>query len=53
MYFCHGRKFNEETDKTVIELPDRNKLDLGKETYSIPEMHFLENVKPYISNSPS
>jgi hypothetical protein len=38
------RKFNEETDKTVVELPDKHKLDLGRETYSVPEMHFLENV---------
>jgi len=27
-----------------VELPDKHKLDLGKETYSVPEMHFLENV---------
>ena len=34
--------FNEHTDKTVFELPDKNKLVFGKELFMVPEMYFNE-----------
>lgn len=36
-------KYNETTDKTSFELPDKTKIDLGKELWGIPEIHFLDN----------
>eukprot|EP01016_Furgasonia_blochmanni_P020758 TRINITY_DN2318_c0_g1_i5.p1 TRINITY_DN2318_c0_g1~~TRINITY_DN2318_c0_g1_i5.p1 ORF type:complete len:268 (+),score=48.88 TRINITY_DN2318_c0_g1_i5:527-1330(+) len=33
-------RFNESVDNTIFELPDKRKIELSKEIYSIPEMIF-------------
>eukprot|EP01016_Furgasonia_blochmanni_P020756 TRINITY_DN2318_c0_g1_i2.p2 TRINITY_DN2318_c0_g1~~TRINITY_DN2318_c0_g1_i2.p2 ORF type:complete len:210 (+),score=30.70 TRINITY_DN2318_c0_g1_i2:699-1328(+) len=38
MFF--NRRFNESVDNTIFELPDKRKIELSKEIYSIPEMIF-------------
>lgn len=35
--------FNEHTDKTAFELPDKNKIIFGKELFMAPEVYFQEN----------
>ena len=35
-------KFNDLTDRTAFELPDKTKLDIGVEIFRIPEKLFLE-----------
>ena len=37
--------FNEYTDKTVFELPDKNKIVFGKELFTTPELYFTEGIQ--------
>lgn len=37
--------FNEHTDKTVFELPDKNKIVFGKELFTTPELYFTEGAQ--------
>ena len=37
--------FNEHTDKTVFELPDKEKLVFGKELFMTPEIYFTERAE--------
>lgn len=34
--------FNEHTDKTVFELPDKNRILFGKELFTVPEIYFSD-----------
>lgn len=34
--------YNEHTDKTAFELPDKNKLIFGKQLFMAPELYFSQ-----------
>jgi Actin len=34
--------FNEHTDRTAFELPDKNRIIFGKELFIAPEVYFSE-----------
>jgi isopenicillin N synthase-like dioxygenase len=39
-----NRKFNQAVDNQVFELPDKTKLEVSKEMYTIPELIFQRDV---------
>lgn len=37
--------YNEHTDKTVYELPDKSKIIFGKELLTAPELYFMDRAE--------
>jgi hypothetical protein len=43
-----NRKFNQQVDNSVYELPDKQKLEISREMYTIPEQLFEKSVFSYL-----